>query len=61
MRIQVLSDLHREFGHVPLPDVAAVADRRSAAIEFNTAWRAGINGCNAPKVLRAVLAASGKV
>jgi Icc-related predicted phosphoesterase len=23
MRIRVLSDLHREFGHIPLPDVAA--------------------------------------
>lgn len=23
MRIQILSDLHREFGHVPLPDVSA--------------------------------------
>src|ERR1043165_9444945 len=23
MRIRVLSDLHREFGHVPLPEVAA--------------------------------------
>lgn len=23
MRIRILSDLHREFGHVPLPEVAA--------------------------------------
>jgi hypothetical protein len=40
-------------------DVGFVADRGWAVIEFNAAWGAGLNGCNAAKVLPAILAASG--
>jgi hypothetical protein len=40
-------------------DVGFVADRGWAVIEFNAAWGAGLNGCNATKVLPAILAASG--
>jgi hypothetical protein len=39
--------------------VGFVADRGWAVIEFNAAWGAGLNGCNAAKVLPAILAASG--
>jgi hypothetical protein len=42
-------------------DVGYVVDRGWALIEFNAAWGAGLNGCNATKVLPAVLAASGKL
>jgi hypothetical protein len=41
-------------------DVGLVADRGWAVIEFNAAWGAGLNGCDAEKVLPAVLAASGQ-
>lgn len=40
-------------------DVGFVANRGWAVIEFNAAWGAGLNGCNATKVLPAILAASG--
>lgn len=40
-------------------DVGFVAGRGWAVIEFNAAWGAGLNGCNATTVLPAVLAASG--
>lgn len=39
-------------------DVGFVADRGSAVVEFNAAWGAGRNGCDAEKVLSAVVAAS---
>lgn len=42
-------------------DVGFVAGRGWAVIEFNAAWGAGLNGCDAVKVLPAVLAASGGV
>jgi hypothetical protein len=40
-------------------DVGFVAARGWEVIEFNAAWGAGLNGCNATKVLPAILAASG--
>ena len=40
-------------------DVGFVADCGWAVIEFNAVWGPGLNGCNAPKVLPAILAASG--
>lgn len=42
-------------------DVGFVASRGWAVIEFNAAWGAGLNGCNATKVLPAILAASGRL
>lgn len=42
-------------------DVGFVAGRGWAVVEFNAAWGAGLNGCNALKVLPAILAASGKL
>jgi ATP-grasp domain, R2K clade family 2 len=41
-------------------DVGFVADRGWALIEFNATRGAGLNGCDAEKVLPAVLAASGQ-
>lgn len=41
-------------------DVGFIAGRGWAVIEFNAAWGAGLNGCDAEKVLPAVLAASGQ-
>lgn len=41
-------------------DVGLIAGRGWAVVEFNAAWGAGINGCNATKVLPAILAASGR-
>jgi hypothetical protein len=40
-------------------DAGFLVGRGWAVIEFNAAWGAGLNGCNAPKVLPAILAASG--
>jgi hypothetical protein len=42
-------------------DVGFVASRGWAVVEFNAAWGAGLNGCDAKKVLPAILAASGKL
>lgn len=42
-------------------DVGFVADRGWAVIEFNAAWGAGLNGCNAIRVLPAIIAASGEL
>jgi hypothetical protein len=42
-------------------DVGFVAGRGWAVVEFNAAWGAGLNGCDATKVLPAILAASGKL
>lgn len=42
-------------------DVGLVSGRGWAVVEFNAAWGAGLNGCDARKVLPAVLAASGKL
>lgn len=39
-------------------DVGFVADRGWAVIEFNSAWGAGLNGCDPGKVIAAILAAS---
>jgi hypothetical protein len=39
-------------------DVGFIADRGWAVVEFNAAWGAGLNGCDAEKVLPAVIAAS---
>lgn len=47
--------------HAVVVDVGFIADRGWAVIEFNAAWGAGLNGCNAAKVLPAILAASGKL
>lgn len=49
---------------MPLPrtlvvDVGFIPNRGWAVIEFNASWGAGLNGCDAEKVLPAVLAASG--
>jgi hypothetical protein len=48
---------------MPLPrtvvvDVGFIAGRGWAIIEFNASWGAGLNGCDADKVLPAILAAS---
>jgi hypothetical protein len=40
-------------------DVGFIANRGWAVIEFNASWGAGLNGCDAMKVLPAILAASG--
>ncbi len=40
-------------------DLGQIAERGWAAVEFNAAWGAGLNGCDPEKVLPAVLAASG--
>jgi len=42
-------------------DVGFIANRGWAVIEFNAAWGAGLNGCDATNVLPGVLAASGKL
>jgi hypothetical protein len=42
-------------------DVGFVAGRGWTVVEFNAAWGAGLNGCDATRVLPAILAASGKV
>jgi hypothetical protein len=42
-------------------DVGFVVGRGWAVVEFNAAWGAGLNGCDATKVLPAILAASGKL
>ena len=48
---------------IPLPrtvvvDVGFIEGRGWAVIEFNASWGAGLNGCDADKVLPAILAAS---
>jgi hypothetical protein len=40
-------------------DVGYITGRGWAVIEFNAAWGAGLNGCDAVKALPAILAASG--
>ncbi|HVU17382.1 MAG TPA: ATP-grasp domain-containing protein [Candidatus Didemnitutus sp.] len=40
-------------------DVGFMANRGWAVIEFNASWGAGLNGCDATKVLPAIVAASG--
>ena len=42
-------------------DVGFIAERGWGVIEFNAAWGAGLNGCDAGKVLPAIVAASGGV
>lgn len=42
-------------------DVGLIANRGWAVIEFNASWGAGLNGCDAAKVLPAIVAASGGV
>ena len=49
---------------MPLPrtvvvDVGLIDGRGWAVVEFNAAWGAGLNGCDAEKVLPAIVAASG--
>lgn len=49
---------------MPLPrtvvvDVGLIDGRGWAVIEFNAAWGAGLNGCNAERVLPAIVSASG--
>lgn len=49
---------------MPLPspvvvDVGLLGDSGWAVIEFNAAWGAGLNGCDAERVLPAIVAASG--
>ncbi len=39
-------------------DVGLLADNSWALVEFNAAWGAGLNGCNASRVLPAIVAAS---
>lgn len=39
-------------------DVGFIAERGWAVIEFNAAWGSGLNGCDAEKVFRAIIAAS---
>jgi hypothetical protein len=46
--------------HTVVVDAGFVTGRGWAVIEFNATWGAGLNGCNATKVLPAILAASGK-
>jgi len=58
-----------EFGRIlarstPLPhsvvvDIGFIESRCWGVIEFNAAWGAGLNGCDAEKVLPAIVAASG--
>ena len=40
-------------------DVGLIDGRGWAVVEFNAAWGAGLNGCDAEKVLPAIVAASG--
>jgi hypothetical protein len=40
-------------------DIGMVPGKGWAVVEFNAAWGAGLNGCNAERVLPAILAASG--
>jgi hypothetical protein len=40
-------------------DVGLIDGRGWAVIEFNAAWGAGLNGCNAERVLPAIVSASG--
>lgn len=47
--------------HAVVVDVGYIAERGWAVIEFNAAWGAGLNGCDATKVLPAILAASGQL
>src|SRR5262249_15662100 len=56
--------VHELSRAVPLPeaivvDVGFIAAHGWTVIEFNAAWGAGLNGCNATKVLAVILAASG--
>jgi len=49
---------------MPIPlsvvvDIGFIESRGWAVIEFNAAWAAGLNGCDAEKVLPAIVAASG--
>lgn len=39
-------------------DIGFIPDRGWAVIEFNAAWGSGLNGCDAEKVLPAIVAAS---
>ena len=41
-----------------MADVGFIADRDWAVVEFNAAWGAGLNGCDAAKILPAILRAS---
>jgi hypothetical protein len=42
-------------------DIGWIYERGWAVIEYNAAWGAGLNGCDAAKVLPAITAASGPV
>ena len=42
-------------------DVGLVDDRGWAVIEFNASWGAGLNGCDAEKVLPAIVSATGQI
>jgi hypothetical protein len=50
-----------ELPRTVVVDVGLIVDRGWAVIEFNASWGAGLNGCDASKVLPAILAASGGV
>lgn len=41
-------------------DVGFISSRGWSVIEFNAAWGAGLNGCDAEKVLPAIVSASGR-
>lgn len=45
--------------HAVVIDVGYIADHGWAVIEFNAAWGAGLNGCDAEKVLPCIVAAAG--
>ena len=61
---EAIAFIHEVAHAVPLPrtvvvDVGFISNRGWAVVEFNASWGAGLNGCDATKVLPAILAASG--
>ena len=47
------------FPRTVVVDVGFIGGRGWAVIEFNAAWGAGLNGCDAEKVLPAIVSATG--